>query len=88
MLGNDIYNNQGNIIVQQAVAKLGEDDVQQPVAQINEEVFFSVPWGITCISYRSARMLTVLCFISKRQWKMVGAVLSCLISLTSICSKR
>ena len=31
--------------MQQAVAKLGEDDGQQAVAQINEDVFFSVPWG-------------------------------------------
>lgn len=32
-------------IWQQPVAKLGEDDGQQPVAQISEEAFFSVPWG-------------------------------------------
>lgn len=32
-------------IGQQAVAQLGEANVQQVVAKINEDVFFSVPWG-------------------------------------------
>src|SRR5574344_202784 len=40
-----LFYNQGNIIVQQVVAQLGDDKEQQPVAQISEEVFFSVPWG-------------------------------------------
>ena len=33
------------IIWQQAVAKLGDANGQQAVAQISEDVFFSVPWG-------------------------------------------
>ena len=32
-------------IGQQVVAQLGDVNMQQPVAQISEEVFFSVPWG-------------------------------------------
>lgn len=32
-------------IWQQAVAKLGNEIEQQPVAQISEDTFFSVPWG-------------------------------------------
>jgi predicted nuclease of restriction endonuclease-like (RecB) superfamily len=38
------YNKQ-LIIGQQVVAQLGDANVQQPVAQISEDVFFSVPWG-------------------------------------------
>ena len=40
-----LFYNQGNIIVQQVVAQLQKGHGQQPVAQINEDVFFSVPWG-------------------------------------------
>ena len=40
-----LFYNQWNIIVQQVVAQLQEGFGQQPVAQISEEVFFSVPWG-------------------------------------------
>lgn len=40
-----LFYNQRNTIVQQVVAQLGDDKEQQPVAQISEEVFFSVPWG-------------------------------------------
>lgn len=40
----DFYN-QRNIIWQQAVAKLDNDERQQPVVQISEDIFFSVPWG-------------------------------------------
>ena len=40
-----LFYNQENTIVQQAVAKLGDDMRQQHVAQISEDVFFSVPWG-------------------------------------------
>ena len=39
------FYNQRIIIWQQAVAKLGDANGQQPVAQISEDVFFSVPWG-------------------------------------------
>ena len=39
------FYNQQLIIWQQPVAKLGNDEGQQPVAQISEDVFFSVPWG-------------------------------------------
>lgn len=38
------YNKQ-LIIGQQVVAQLGDANMQQPVAQISEDVFFSVPWG-------------------------------------------
>ena len=40
-----LFYNQRNTIVQQVVAQLGDDKEQQHVAQISEEVFFSVPWG-------------------------------------------
>ena len=40
-----LFYNQGNIIVQQVVAQLDNDKRQQAVAQISEDVFFSVPWG-------------------------------------------
>ena len=40
-----LFYNQGNIIVQQVVAQLQKGNGQQPVAQISEDVFFSVPWG-------------------------------------------
>ena len=40
-----LFYNQGNIIVQQVVAQLDDDKRQQAVAQISEDVFFSVPWG-------------------------------------------
>ena len=40
-----LFYNQRNTIVQQVVAQLGDDKEQQPVVQISEEVFFSVPWG-------------------------------------------
>lgn len=40
-----LFYNQGNIIVQQLVAQLDDDKRQQAVAQISEDVFFSVPWG-------------------------------------------
>ena len=40
-----LFYNQGNIIVQQVVAQLQKGHGQQPVAQISEDVFFSVPWG-------------------------------------------
>ena len=40
-----LFYNQENIIVQQVVANLDDDMRQQPVAQISEDVFFSVPWG-------------------------------------------
>jgi predicted nuclease of restriction endonuclease-like (RecB) superfamily len=39
------FYNQDVIIWQQPVAKLGDTNMQQPVAQIGEDVFFSVPWG-------------------------------------------
>ena len=39
------FYNKRIIIWQQAVAKLGDANGQQPVAQISEDVFFSVPWG-------------------------------------------
>ena len=39
------FYNQQLIIGQQLVAQLGKDERQQPVATINEDVFFSVPWG-------------------------------------------
>lgn len=39
------FYNQLLIIWQQPVAKLGNSKGQQPVAQISEDVFFSVPWG-------------------------------------------
>jgi hypothetical protein len=38
-----LFYNQGNIIVQQVVAQLQKGHGQQPVAQISEDVFFSVP---------------------------------------------
>ena len=40
-----LFYNQGNIIVQQVVAQLDDEKRQQAVAQISEDVFFSVPWG-------------------------------------------
>ena len=39
------FYNQQLIIGQQLVAQLGNDERQQPIATINEDVFFSVPWG-------------------------------------------
>lgn len=39
------FYNQQFTIWQQAVAKLDGNKGQQPVAQISEDVFFSVPWG-------------------------------------------
>lgn len=39
------FYNERIIIGQQAVAQFGDINLQQPVAQINEEIFFSVPWG-------------------------------------------
>lgn len=39
------FYNQHLTIWQQAVAKLDNDMRQQAVAQISEDVFFSVPWG-------------------------------------------
>ena len=39
------FYNQRITIWQQPVAKLSKDDGQQPVVQISEEAFFSVPWG-------------------------------------------
>ena len=39
------YYNQQLTIWQQSVAKLGDDEWQQPVALISEDVFFSVHWG-------------------------------------------
>lgn len=39
------FYNQQLIIWQQPVAKLGNEEGQQPVAPISEDVFFSVPWG-------------------------------------------
>lgn len=39
------FYNQHCLIWQQAVAKLDNANMQQPVAQISEDVFFSVPWG-------------------------------------------
>ena len=39
------FYNKRIIIWQQAVAKLDDANRQQPVAQISEDVFFSVPWG-------------------------------------------
>ena len=55
---------------QQVVAQLDDVNMQQPVAQISEEVFFSVPWGIICISYRNARTLIVRVLLEKdsRKW--------------------
>ena len=38
------FYNQRITIWQQPVAKLSKDDGQQPVVQISEEAFFSVPW--------------------------------------------
>ena len=52
-----LFYNQGNIIVQQVVAQLQKGHGQQPIVQISEDVFFSVPWGIICISYRKASCL-------------------------------
>ncbi|MGM9696361.1 MAG: YhcG family protein [Alloprevotella sp.] len=40
-----LFYNQENTIVQQAVAQLDDDKSQASVAQISEEIFFSVPWG-------------------------------------------
>lgn len=39
------FYNQNVIIWQQPVAKLGDENGQQVVAKIEEDVFFSVPWG-------------------------------------------
>ena len=39
------FYNEQLIIRQQVVAQLDDANMQQPVAQISEEVFFSVPWG-------------------------------------------
>ena len=39
------FYNEQLIIGQQVVAQLDDANMQQPVAQISEEVFFSVPWG-------------------------------------------
>ena len=39
------FYNESITIGQQPVAQLGDINVQQPVAQISEDVFFSVPWG-------------------------------------------
>lgn len=39
------FYNQYIIIGQQVVAQLGDENVQQLVAPIDEETFFSVPWG-------------------------------------------
>ena len=39
------FYNQHLTIWQQAVAKLDDEKRQQAVAQISEDVFFSVPWG-------------------------------------------
>ena len=39
------FYNEQLTIGQQVVAQLGDVNMQQPVAQISEEVFFSVPWG-------------------------------------------
>ena len=39
------FYNERIIIGQQAVAQFGDKNLQQPVVQINEETFFSVPWG-------------------------------------------
>ena len=51
------FYNQQLIIGQQLVAQLRNDERQQHVATISEDVFFSVPWGIICISYRKASCL-------------------------------
>lgn len=40
----ELYNER-LVIWQQAVAKLDDANTRQPVAQIREDVFFSVPWG-------------------------------------------
>jgi len=40
-----LFYNEHIIIVQQPVAQLANPNVQQPVAKISEDVFFSVPWG-------------------------------------------
>lgn len=40
-----LFYNQENTVVQQAVAQLDDDKSQASVAQISEEIFFSVPWG-------------------------------------------
>lgn len=40
-----LFYNEHIIIVQQPVAQLANSNVQQPVAKISEDVFFSVPWG-------------------------------------------
>ena len=50
------FYNQQLIIGQQVVAQLKNDERQQPVATISEDVFFSVPWGITCTSYHNVKM--------------------------------
>ena len=47
------------LIWQQLVAKLVNDEEQQPVATISEDVFFSIPWGLTFTSYLNVRMLIV-----------------------------
>ena len=39
------FYNEQLTIGQQVVAQLGDVNMQQPVAQISEEAFFSVPWG-------------------------------------------
>ena len=39
------FYNEQLTIGQQVAAQLGDVNMQQPVAQISEEVFFSVPWG-------------------------------------------
>lgn len=39
------FYNQHITIGQQVVAQLGDENVQQVIAQIDEETFFSVPWG-------------------------------------------
>ena len=40
-----VFYNERLTIGQQAVAQLENANAQQPVAQIDEDVFFSVPWG-------------------------------------------
>lgn len=40
-----LFYNEHIIIVQQPVAQLANTNVQQPVAKISDDVFFSVPWG-------------------------------------------
>ena len=40
-----MFYNEQIVIGQQPVAQLDAANVQQPVAQISEDVFFSVPWG-------------------------------------------